>query len=160
MCRSARAPIGAHALAGSLPNGIRACGAAVCVLRGQWQALDSSCAGEGSEACRSRAGVPRVHCHLLRHTFATNYLVRGIGNSLRLQQILGHTSLEMVRRYVAAANIQSSLIESRSSAMDLIAEPPSSRQSRYIQPKRSGRVPAARPYLERRDGSKNHRAGD
>ena len=69
------------------------------------------------------AGVPRVHCHLLRHTFATNYLVRAIGDPLRLQQILGHTSLEMVRRYVAVANIQSSLLEARGSAMDLIARP-------------------------------------
>ena len=51
------------------------------------------------------AGVRRLHCHLLRHTFATNYLCREVGDPLRLQQILGHTSLEMVRRYVAAANV-------------------------------------------------------
>jgi len=68
-----------------------------------------------------RAGVPRVHCHLLRHTFATNYLVREVGDPLRLQQILGHTSLQMVRHYVSMANVQRSLIERRSSPMDLIA---------------------------------------
>ena len=42
-------------------------------------------------------GSPRLACHLLRHTFATNYLVRKVGAPLRLQQILRHTSLEMVR---------------------------------------------------------------
>lgn len=67
-----------------------------------------------------RARVPRAHLHLLRHTFATNYLVKEVGDPLRLQQILGHTSLEMVRRYVAMANIQQSLIERRASPMDLI----------------------------------------
>jgi len=69
------------------------------------------------------AGVPRVTCHLLRHTFATNYLVRQVGDPLRLQQILGHTSLEMVRHYVAMANVQRSLIDRRDSPMDLIAGP-------------------------------------
>jgi len=67
-----------------------------------------------------RAGVPRVHLHLLRHTFATNYLVKEVGDSLRLQQVLGHSSLEMVRQYVAQANVQQSLIERRASPMDLI----------------------------------------
>ena len=42
---------------------------------------------------------------------------------LRLQQILGHTSLEMVRRYVSMANVQRSLIDRRGSPMDLIANP-------------------------------------
>ena len=60
-----------------------------------------------------------MHCHLLRHTFATNYLVKEVGDPRRLQQILGHTSLEMVRRYVSMANVQRSLIERRSSPMDL-----------------------------------------
>ena len=30
------------------------------------------------------AGIPRVHPHLLRHTFAKNYLVREVGDPLRL----------------------------------------------------------------------------
>lgn len=84
-----------------------------------------------------RADVPRVHLHLLRHTFATNYLVKEVGDPLRLQQILGHTSLEMVRRYVAMANVQQSLIERRASPMDLIAgAKKTSSQSRLAQPRR------------------------
>lgn len=52
-----------------------------------------------------RSGVKRLHAHLLRHTFAVNYLMNG-GDVFSLQQILGHTTLEMVRRYVSLANTQ------------------------------------------------------
>lgn len=48
---------------------------------------------------KNKAGIPRLRAHLLRHTFATNYLENG-GDIYTLQTILGHTSLEMVKRYV------------------------------------------------------------
>jgi site-specific recombinase XerD len=41
------------------------------------------------------SGVRRLHTHLLRQTFAVNYLMNG-GDVFTLQQILGHTTLEMV----------------------------------------------------------------
>ncbi len=37
--------------------------------------------------------------HRLRHTFATNY-VRSGGNILYLSRVLGHTTLQMTKRYV------------------------------------------------------------
>jgi hypothetical protein len=63
--------------------------------------------------------------------------VKEVGDSLRLQQILGHTSLEMVRHYVAMADVQQSLIERRASAMDMLLEgDPVTPQTRSHQPRR------------------------
>ena len=50
-----------------------------------------------------RSGVPRLHAHLCRHTFATRFLMNG-GDLFTLQQILGHSTLEMVRHYVNLAS--------------------------------------------------------
>ena len=48
---------------------------------------------------RSR-GVERTGVHLFRHTFAKNWIMNG-GDIFRLQKILGHSSLDMVKNYVA-----------------------------------------------------------
>ena len=64
-----------------------------------------------------RSGVKRLHPHLCRHTFATNYLING-GDVFSLQQILGHTSLEMVRRYVTLASAQVRVQHRKFSPMD------------------------------------------
>lgn len=98
------------------------------------------------------SGVPRVYCHLLRHTFATNYLVREVGDPFRLQQILGHSSLEMVRHYVNLANVQASLLERRPSPMDLMLEGPSHPNSRRLQPRRT--PPADRPVVGGKRGGR------
>jgi len=50
-----------------------------------------------------RTNIPRLHPHLLRHTFAVRYLING-GDVFSLQKILGHESLEMTRHYVELAN--------------------------------------------------------
>ena len=49
------------------------------------------------------SGVNRLHAHLLRHTFAVRFLMNG-GDVFSLQQILGHTTLEMVKHYVRLAS--------------------------------------------------------
>ncbi len=66
------------------------------------------------------SGVPRLHPHLCRHTFATRYLING-GDVFSLQQILGHTTLEMVRRYVNLASAQVAVQHRKFSPMDRLA---------------------------------------
>ena len=65
-----------------------------------------------------KAGVPRLHAHLCRHSFATSFLNEQCGDVFRLQQILGHTSLEMVRRYVHYSSTQDMMHGHVSSPVD------------------------------------------
>ncbi|HEX77618.1 MAG TPA: tyrosine-type recombinase/integrase [Dehalococcoidia bacterium] len=67
----------------------------------------------------AKSGVKRLYPHLCRHTFATNYLING-GDVFSLQQILGHTTLEMVRRYVTLASAHVTVQHRKFSPMDRI----------------------------------------
>ena len=67
-----------------------------------------------------KSGVSRLHPHLCRHTFATHYLING-GDVFSLQQILGHTTLEMVRRYVTLASAQVTVQHRKYSPMDRLS---------------------------------------
>ena len=46
------------------------------------------------------AGIPRVHAHRFRHTFAT-WAIAHDARELDVQHLLGHRSPDMVRRYSA-----------------------------------------------------------
>lgn len=50
-----------------------------------------------------RSGVERVHPHLLRHTFATSYILGG-GNMEFLRLMMGHTDYNVTRNYLHLAN--------------------------------------------------------
>jgi integrase/recombinase XerC/integrase/recombinase XerD len=64
-----------------------------------------------------RSGVKRLHAHLCRHTFATMFLLNG-GDIFTLQQILGHSTLEMVRNYVTLASNQVAMRHHKYSPLD------------------------------------------
>ena len=52
------------------------------------------------ERIAARADLPHYTPHDFRHTFAVNYL-RNYPNIYTLQEMLGHTTLDMVKRYLA-----------------------------------------------------------
>ena len=66
---------------------------------------------------KKRSDIPRLHPHLLRHTFATAYLRHG-GDVYTLQAILGHTTLEMTRRYAQMTPVDLTVSFNRFSPVD------------------------------------------
>ncbi len=69
-----------------------------------------------SKLARS-SGVGRLHAHLCRHTFAINYLLNG-GDVFSLQEILGHTTIEMVKHYLHFTSAQITSQHHKYSPMD------------------------------------------
>jgi len=68
-----------------------------------------------------RSTVQRLHAHLCRHTFATRFLING-GDVFTLQQILGHSTLEMVRHYLHFTSAQIIVQHHKFSPMDKLQE--------------------------------------
>jgi len=61
--------------------------------------------------------VRDIHPHRFRHTFALQFLLNG-GDAITLQKLLGHTSLDMVKKYVEIANSDAVHIHQRASPVE------------------------------------------
>ena len=75
-----------------------------------------------------RAGVPRLHPHLLRHTYACRYLLAH-RDPIALKTMLGHTTLTMTNHYLSAVEGMQVIQSDRVSVVDAM-EIPLSRMKR------------------------------
>jgi integrase/recombinase XerC/integrase/recombinase XerD len=62
-------------------------------------------------------GVSRLHTHLLRHTYATSFLLNG-GDLFTLRLNLGHSTIVMVGNYVHIASRQAAVQSQEFSPLD------------------------------------------
>ncbi len=67
-----------------------------------WEAQSGDRLLKTVKSIGQRAGVTGVTVHRFRHTFAINYLRNG-GDPWSLQMMMGHSSLETVKIYLALA---------------------------------------------------------
>ncbi len=56
---------------------------------------------------RRLTGIKKLYPHLLRHTFATNYLLYGDGDVYKLSMLMGHSDIQTTEIYLHYANYYS-----------------------------------------------------
>lgn len=75
------------------------------ILKDDFTPITDSCIKNVFRKLKKTSGIERLHPHLLRHTFATSYLIQG-GNLEQLRLFLGHSDYNVTRNYLhlAASN--------------------------------------------------------
>jgi integrase len=65
-------------------------------------------------------GVPNVHAHRFRHSFALEFLRRG-ANVYALKEILGHSTMDMPLRYLALVQADTQSAHQLASPMAILS---------------------------------------
>ena len=73
-------------------------------LSKQRKPITKDCISSLMSRLKYKSGVTRLHAHLFRHTFATNFLVYGLGDVYELSRILGHSQITITERYLQIAS--------------------------------------------------------
>ena len=71
-------------------------------LRGDGVCITENTIKQLMQDLKQKSGITRLHAHLLRHTFATAYLMGG-GNLEYLRCMMGHTSYNVTQIYTSLA---------------------------------------------------------
>ena len=95
----------------------------IIVVKEQLIAAKSTTIRDLFDRLKQRSGISRLHPHLLRHSFATAYLRNG-GDVYTLQAILGHTTLEMTKRYAQLIPSEIAINFTRHSPIDNLKKKP------------------------------------
>jgi integrase/recombinase XerC/integrase/recombinase XerD len=66
--------------------------------------MTSGCIHSLMRRLKKRTGIKRIHAHLFRHTFATNFLVHGLGDVYELSRLLGHSEIKVTEKYLQLAS--------------------------------------------------------
>ena len=81
-----------------------------------------------------KAGVPRLHAHLFRHSFAVRYLMNG-GDVMTLRLILGHSTLDVTEMYMHLAETHIQIQHHKFSPVDRLAIKSRRRRRKLSSPK-------------------------
>jgi integrase/recombinase XerC/integrase/recombinase XerD len=68
------------------------------------QPIKKSTLAQLMKRLKQKTGINRLHAHLLRHTFATNYLLHGLGDVYELSRLLGHSDIKITEWYLQLAS--------------------------------------------------------
>jgi len=66
--------------------------------------MTTHCIASFMARLKKRTGITRLHTHLFRHTFATNFLVHGLGDVYELSRLLGHSEIRTTEKYLQLAS--------------------------------------------------------